>query len=157
MARGGVVICSDQVACKDISRNDFTLEYSFSERWLEKYTDSATVMNNLIYIFDFVDSAGMMTMPAHAHEESGLLAAIGIHVQGEYRMGIGSQMKESLSLLEVMAYNDFLKRHATRLEDALEWVYREYFQLNMKLRDSAFLCQPRAQLGLISASVSALR
>lgn len=123
----GVVICSDQVACKDISRNDFTLEYSFSERWLEKYTDSATVMNNLIYIFDFVDSAGMMTMPAHAHEESGLLAAIGIHVQGEYRMGIGSQMKESLSLLEVVAYNDFLKRHATRLEDALEWVYREYF------------------------------
>lgn len=123
----GVRIDPEQVACKGIERDGFTLIYSFSERWLEKYTDHATVMNNCRYLLDIVDNDGFMSMPAHAHEESGLLATLGSRVLGEYRTNMASNMRESLSYTEVVAYSHFLESRGAKLERAIEWAYNVYF------------------------------
>lgn len=123
----GVRINPEQVACKGIERNGFTLIYSFSARWLEKYADHATVMNNCRYLLDIVGDDGLMSMPAHAHEESGLLATLGSHVLGEYRTNLASNMRESLSYTEVAAYSHFLESRGAKLERAIEWVYSVYF------------------------------
>ena len=101
--------------------------YSFSETWLAKYTDNASIMNNCRYLLDVVDRSGLMAAPAHSHEESGLLATLGSHVLGEYRMNTISNMRESLATVEVVAYANFLESRGTRLEDALEWTYNVYF------------------------------
>lgn len=124
----GVQIDPEQVACKGIKVDGLTFTYSFSETWLGKYTDNASIMNNCRYLLDVVDRSGLMAAPAHSHEESGLLATQGSHVLGEYRMNTISNMRESLAYVEVLAYAHFLESHGTRLEDALEWTYNVYFE-----------------------------
>lgn len=124
----GVQIDPEQVACKGIKVDGLTFTCSFSETWLGKYTDNASIMNNCRYLLDVVDRSGLMAAPAHSHEESGLLATLGSHVLGEYRMNTISNMRESLAYVEVLAYAHFLESHGTRLEDALEWTYNVYFE-----------------------------
>lgn len=124
----GVQIDPEKVACKGIKVDGLTFTYSFSETWLGKYTDNASIMNNCRYLLDVVDRSGLMAAPAHSHEESGLLATLGSHVLGEYRMNTISNMRESLAYVEVLAYAHFLESHGTRLEDALEWTYNVYFE-----------------------------
>ena len=123
----GVQIDPEQIACKGVKVEGLTLTYSFSETWLDKYTDHASIMNNCRYLLDVVDRNGLMASPAHSHEESGLLATLGPHVLGEYRMNTISNMRESLANVEVVAYANFLESRGTRLEDALEWTYNVYF------------------------------
>ena len=124
----GVQIDPKQIACKGIMVDGLTMTYSFSETWLGKYTDHASIMNNCRYLLDVVDRSGLMAAPAHSHEESGLLATLGSHVLGEYRMNTISNMRESLAIVEVVAYAHFLESHGIRLEDALGWVYNTYFE-----------------------------
>lgn len=124
----GVQINPEQIACKGIKVDGLTLTYSFSETWLGKYTDHASIMNNCRYLLDVVDRSDLMAAPAHSHEESGLLATLGPHVLGEYRMNTISKMRESLANVEVVAYANFLESRGTRLEDALEWTYKVYFE-----------------------------
>ncbi len=123
----GVQIDPEQIACKGVKVEGLTLTYSFSEIWLDKYADHASIMNNCRYLLDVVDRSGLMASPAHSHEESGLLATLGPHVLGEYRMNTKSNMRESLANAEVVAYAHFLESRGTRLEDALEWTYNVYF------------------------------
>lgn len=123
----GVLIDPEQIACKGIKVDGLTLTYSFSETWLDKYTDNASIMNNCRYLLDVVDRSGLMSAPAHSHEESGLLATLGSHVLGKYRMNTISSMRESLANVEVVAYANFLESRGSRLEDALEWTYNDYF------------------------------
>lgn len=130
----GVQIDTKQVACKGIRVDGLTLTYSFGETWLGKYTDHASIMNNCRYLLDVVDRSGLMAAPAHSHEESGLLATLGPHVLGEYRMNTISSMQESLANVEVVAYANFLESHGTRLEDALEWTYNVYFEEEYSVR-----------------------
>lgn len=124
----GVRIDPEQIACKGVKAEGLTLTYSFSETWLAKYTDNASIMNNCRYLLDVVDRSGLMSAPAHSHEESGLLATLGSHVLGEYRMNTISSMRESLANVEVIAYANFLESRGSRLEDALEWTYNDYFE-----------------------------
>lgn len=123
-----VRIDPEQIACKGVKAEGLTLTYSFSETWLAKYTDNASIMNNCRYLLDVVDRSGLMSAPAHSHEESGLLATLGSHVLGEYRMNTISSMRESLANVEVIAYANFLESRGSRLEDALEWTYNDYFE-----------------------------
>lgn len=78
----GVQIDHEQIACKGIKVDGLTITCSFSETWLGKYTDHASVMNNCRYLLDVVDLCGLMSAPAHSHEESGLLATLGSRVLG---------------------------------------------------------------------------
>lgn len=130
----GVQIDPKQVACKDIKVDGLTLTCSFVETWLDKYTDHASIMNNCRYLLDVLDRSGLMAVPAHSHEESGLLATLGSHVLGEYRMNTISNMRDSLANVEVVAYANFLESRGTRLEDALEWTYKVYFVEEYSIR-----------------------
>ena len=131
----GVLIDPEQIACKGVKVEGLTLTYSFSETWLAKYADNASIMNNCRYLLDVVDLSGLMAVPAHSHEESGLLATLGPHVLGEYRMNTISNTRESLANVEVVAYANFLESRGTRLEDALEWTYNVYFAEEYSISD----------------------
>lgn len=123
----GVTIDMNQRACRGVIIDGLDITYSFGGQWLEEYMDSATVMNNCRWVFDFIDDKGLMQMPAHAHEESGFVATLGPHVCGEYRDNMAARQRQSFGLMETQAYADFLERRGRSLEETLEWVYGTYF------------------------------
>ena len=123
----GASIDMNQVACKGISVDGYNLTHIFSGQWLGKYTDPATIMNNMQFVFDYIDTSGLMYVPARKHEDSTLLASLGTHVRGEYLTPIGFQMRSGLIHSETITYADFLESNGTSIENALEWAYGEYF------------------------------
>lgn len=123
----GVVIDMSQHACRGISVDGLDLTLSFSGQWLEAYMDPATIMNNCRWLFDFMNPKGLLQMPAHEHEERGLVALLGPRVHGEYRDNPTAQRRQSIACIEAQAYADFLERHDKSLEEVLEWVYGTYF------------------------------
>ena len=123
----GVAFDRNQLACKSLKVDGYNVTYIFGRRWLEKYTDPATIMNNLRYVFDFIDANGLMFAPARKHEQPALLAALGVHVLGEYCTSTIFQWHSGLTYLEADAYNGLLESCGASIESALEWTYREYF------------------------------
>lgn len=51
----GFAFSPSQIACKGIQYGDEGYTYVYSTQWLSKYTDNATILNNFIYIFDYMD------------------------------------------------------------------------------------------------------
>jgi hypothetical protein len=123
----GIIIDMNQRACRGVKIDGFDVTYSFSGQWLEAYMDPATVMNNCRWVFDFMDGNGLMQMPAHAHEESGIVATLGPRVHGEYRDNMVARQRQAFGIIEAQSYADFLERHGKSLEETLEWVYGTYF------------------------------
>lgn len=123
----GVTIDMNQLACKGLKIDGHNLTHIFGGQWLEKYTDPATILNNLQFIFDFIDTNGLMSAPARTHEQTALLESLGTHVKGEYRTPTSFQMRSGLTYLESAAYNNLLRSSGTSIESALEWAYNEYF------------------------------
>lgn len=149
----GVSIAMGQGACRGLELDGRTLLYSFSGKWLGAFTDPATILNNLIYVFDFVDLDGLMRAPARQHEEDALLSKLGLHVTNEYRTPMGFQMRSGLTFLETEAYASFLEGRGASLERALEWFYNEYvegefgvagFSLALPVREATWLDKCKA-------------
>lgn len=123
----GVTIDMNQIACKGLKVDGQNLTHIFGGQWLEKYTDPATILNNLQFIFDYIDMNGLMSAPARTHEQTPLLELLGTHVKGEYRTPTSFQLRSGLTYLESSAYNNLLESNGTSIENALEWAYIEYF------------------------------
>lgn len=130
----GVVIDMNQLACKGLKIDGHNLTHIFGGQWLEKYTDPATILNNLQFVFDFIDMNGLMLAPARTHEQSALLDLISSHVKGEYRTSTSFQMRSGLTYLETAAYDNLLESNGTSIENALEWAYGEYFSEEYGIR-----------------------
>lgn len=149
----GATIDMNQIACKGIQRKGSTLTHTFSGFWLKEHLDPATILNNLIYIFDFVDVQGVMEAPARQHETHGILGVLGMHIKGEYRTSIGFSTRSGLTYVETRAYAEFLEANGARLESAIEWFYNDYiseefgivgFSLALPVQEASWLDKCKA-------------
>lgn len=120
-------ISGNQIACKDSYVDGNTLKTFFGEEWLSRYLDYPTIMNNRAYVFDYLDERGLLTCPAHEHDESTLMKTFGMRAKDEYDNNIFFKMRQDLLLEETALYAMLLERNGRRLEDAIEWTYNVYF------------------------------
>lgn len=120
-------ISGNQIACKDSYVDGNTLKTFFGEEWLSRYLDYPTIMNNCAYVIDYLDERGLLTCPAHEHDESTLMKTFGMRAKDEYDNNIFFKMRQDLLLEETALYAMLLERNGRRLEDAIEWTYNVYF------------------------------
>lgn len=120
-------ISGTQIACKDSYLDGNTLKTVFGEEWLSRYLDFPTTMNNCAYVFDYFDERGLLTCPAHEHDQSTLMKTFGMRAKDEYDDNIFFKMRQNLLLEETYLYAKLLERNGRRLEDAIEWTYNNYF------------------------------
>lgn len=120
-------ISGNQIACKDSYVDGNTLKTFFGEEWLSRYLDHPTIMNNCAYVFDYLDERGLLTCPAHEHDESTLMKTFGMRAKDEYDNNIFFKMRQDLLLEETALYAKLLERNGRRLEDAIEWTYNVYY------------------------------
>lgn len=127
-------ISGNQIACKDSYVDGNTLKTFFGEEWLSRYLDHPTIMNNCAYVFDYLDERGLLTCPAHEHDESTLMKTFGMRAKDEYDNNIFFKMRQDLLLEETTLYAKLLERNGRRLEDAIEWTYNIYLANELGIR-----------------------
>ncbi|UJL46346.1 hypothetical protein KFZ58_18695 [Virgibacillus sp. NKC19-16] len=107
----------------------------FDKTWLEDNLDYATVLQNFIWIFGFIDSNGRISFVSHPSDISALENVLGLRSKRDYPKGTVFQAKEILADLMIVAYYMFLKEQSVNLENVIEWFFTTYLNQEFKVKN----------------------
>lgn len=124
----GVEFSPGRKACKGIviDGDDYTMV--FGTEWLFGNLDYETILNNFIYVFDFVNLDCMMPMPAHAHDPVSLVDRLTPRAIDVYPSSYRFKLNQAQALMAIAGYETCLGAAGARVEDALEYAYNEYME-----------------------------
>ncbi len=130
----GAEFSPNQKACKNIVVNGEDFTTVFGTEWLMNYLDYATILNNFIYVFDFVSMDCMMSIPAHIHDAASLIERLTPRVIDAYPASIRFELCQSQALVAIAGYEACLEASGQRIEDALEFAYNDYLESELGVR-----------------------
>ena len=107
---------------------DNIIFYIYSQEWIEDNLDYPTLLNNFIYLFQFVDLQFRCTFVSLKSEIWALEQIIGIRGKKEYEKGIIFRIKQIRSSLQIAAYIKKLQQLHIRLEDIFKWFFENYLK-----------------------------
>lgn len=105
-----------------------TWSYIYDIKWIDQNKDYPTLWNNFIYLFEFVDLEFRSTFPACSSELGVFERSMGVKAIKEYSVGGVFYLNDMRSSAQMEAYYEELKRKSIRLEELLEWFFREYLR-----------------------------
>ena len=140
---GGEVTFGNCIDVEKDSSNPAMPKYTYSKTWLEENLDYPTILNNLIYLFEFVDSKMNSTFVSRKSDLSIMESTLGIKGRTEYIHGIVFSQKNIISLLQTAAYVKELSLHDINLEDVIAWFFKDY--LSFEFNADGFYFSPSSE------------
>lgn len=108
------------------SENEGIFEYVYDINWIKENLDYNTLINNFIHVFEFVDLEMRLNLVSQK-KESGIFERIFYrNTSSQYKCSLAFQNKNRKSNLEMMTYNQVLNNFNVRLENIIEWFFKEY-------------------------------
>lgn len=104
------------------------------KKWLEDNLDNPTLLNNFIYIFDFVNQNMVSNFPYNEREAS-IFEKLGFSHKNEYKTCTAFLLRESLSLAQMHVYTTFLKNNDKNLEAIIEWFFNIYLEEEFSIKN----------------------
>lgn len=118
-----VSISTEQQEPVDASSVNGDTKFSYSQTWLEDNLDYPTIMNNFIFLFEFVDNRGMLTLPSFASEIGPLERVMGMTAKHNYQTSTSFGFKDQVSSMQVEMYRSFLNDKGIELESVVTWFF----------------------------------
>ena len=113
---------------KEYRQGDHTSAYAYSREWLEENQDYPTLLNNFIYLFEYVDSCFRCTFLSLPAELGALERRLGVKGKNDYITGSCFNRKRIRTLLQMVAYRNELLRLHIQLEDIIQWFFEVYLK-----------------------------
>ena len=120
----------------------------YSRLWVKNNLDNVTLLNNFIYLFEYVDYHIRSTFPSKEYELGFLEKFAGVKGIKRYNIGLSFNVKNMLALMQIKLYCQVLSEFDKRLEDIFKWFFEEYlrdefavegFTLSIPSENSTFL------------------
>ena len=138
MKSGVEVSLSDtQVEDMVFTLNGMDAKYSYSSAWLGDNLDYATILNNFIYVFEWVTRRQILQFPSYRNE-IGVMERIFMSGKDEYVTGAAFRMKDSASLLKMHMYRGFLQARGVDLEAVIAWFFTDYLPAEFEAKNFKF-------------------
>lgn len=113
--------------------NDVSI-YSYNLEWLQENLDFPTILNNFIYVFEFVDRQLRLQCVSRKCDLDIFERSLSVTSKYDYPTGIAFQIKQQIIYLQMTAYYQMLLKNDIRLEEVFEWFFTSYlcseFQIN---------------------------
>jgi len=109
-----------------VKRESQSITAKYNTKWIKNNTDYATLLNNFIYLFEFVDWQMRFTLVNKFNHMSVFERFGFISSKNAYKTGIEFNNKNILSLLQIKGYYNELFGLGIRLEEVIEWFFIEY-------------------------------
>lgn len=130
----GVRFDEDQVPCLDILGQPRNPIFSYSKKWLTEFRDPATILNNFVYVFQFVSRHGLLCMPSNPHLIPVLIQIIGTTSKKEYAAHDHLFfVHDSRCVATTAGYSALLRPFGTSIEAALDWYYTTYLKEELEV------------------------
>ena len=136
---------------------------TYSRLWVKDNLDNATLLNNFIYLFEYVDYHNRLTLPSKEYELGFLEKFAGVKGIKRYNIGLAFNFKNMLSLMQIKLYCQVLSEFDKRLENIFKWFFEEYlwnefgvegFTLLIPSENSTFLEKVRTVCSEIDSILS---
>ena len=101
-------------------------KYIYDIKWIVDNLDFPTLLNNFIYLFEYVDLHGRSQFPAKKSELGIFERFMGVKGIKEYVIGTSYKIKDMRSSTDMMAYKDILYKNNIRIENVIRWFFVEY-------------------------------
>lgn len=105
---------------------ELIVRYTYSRRWLEETCDEPGILENFLFLFEFVDRQVLLVLPSYPSQLGVLERVMGTTGSTEYRAGAAFQAVDMSTLLQVRLYRDFLESKGLDLERVISWFFQEY-------------------------------
>lgn len=110
----------------EFTKEKHIFKYSYDIGWLHENTDFNTLLNNFIHLFGYVDRQMRITLISKESELATTEKFFGVKSKNEYEIGMTFNIKNILSILQIIAYYKELNKINIRLEDIIEWFFKTY-------------------------------
>ena len=146
---------STLVSFKDGVKDTFTsrikgleIECEYDLNWIKENKDYPTILNNFIYLFEFVDSQCRINF-VNKESESGIFeSSMAIRMKQEYKSNHTFGIKSMLSSVQMIAYYNQLQKIKIKLEEVIKWFFEKYlkdefqvknYKINIPTKNSTYL------------------
>ena len=110
------------------SYKDGIISCAYSREWIEENQDYPTLLNNFIYLFQYVDRCFRCTFVSLQNELGVMERILGAKGKRDYLHGVAFNSKQVLSMLQMAGYGQELQRINIRVEDIFKWFFEEYLK-----------------------------
>lgn len=110
----------------EFTKEKHIFKCSYDIRWIHENTDFNTLLNNFIHLFGYVDRQMRITLINKESELGTTEKFWGVKSKNEYEIGMTFNIKNMLSILQIIAYYKELNKINIRLEDIIEWFFKTY-------------------------------
>lgn len=108
---------------------------SYDLNWIEENKDFPTLLNNYIYLFDYVDKQ-MRWSNVSKKSNLGLVeGSLTMHAKDDYIGGFAFQSMNFIADMQQHAYYDVLNKKGVRTEEIIEWFFNTYLKDEFKIAD----------------------
>ncbi|MBZ5517920.1 hypothetical protein [Bacillus sp. KS1] len=142
--RGTEIIVELKENVEGTVKQHFTLSKVGTEvdkEWLESNLDNPTLLNNFIYIFEFVNNDMVSKFPYNEIYAS-VFERFGFAHEKEYKTCTAFSIRETLSLAQMHVYYSFLKSKNKDLEAIIEWFFNVYLKEEFYIEDFTIKLPP---------------
>lgn len=117
----------DEVKIDTYNNQEFAISYS--TKWLLETLDYPSILNNFIYVFEFVDFPQMRCEHVNRISQSGVLERVLASKSSRvYPHNFAFNFKQRIALMQMHAYYDFLAKQNVQLENVIKWFFTEQIQ-----------------------------
>lgn len=143
-----VIFSDKQKEAFNIKIEELSITAKYSTNWIKENSNYATLLNNFIYLFEYVDNQMRCKLVNKLNEMGVMERTLKTNSINDYIYGIGFIQKNALSLLQIKSYYNELFSIGIRLEEIIEWFFEEYlaiefnasnFKINMPSAESTML------------------
>lgn len=109
-----------------LKQSDSCYEITYNLKWLNETLDYPSILNNFIYVFEFVDLHARSTFVS-VKSKIGILENM-LMVKGRttYLAGYQFHVNENFTSGQMNLYYEFLKEHNISIESIFMWFFNEY-------------------------------
>ena len=112
--------------------------YTFSKKWVKEHLDYPTLLNNFIFLFDFVDSKLRCSFVSREDMFLTSLLLGGIHGIKDYKVGIHFETSRLIANSQMEAYRYELLCNGIDFEDLFDWFCNTYIEREFGVKGFVF-------------------
>lgn len=119
---------ADIEAEKEERVEGYILHYTFSKKWVKEHLDYPTLLNNFIFLFDFVDSKLRCSFVSREDMFLTSLLLGGTRGINDYKVGIHFEISRFIANCQMETYRYELLCNGIDFEDIFEWFFNTYVE-----------------------------
>lgn len=127
----GVGFSDRQEEPVSVSREEgdgFSVQRTYSTRWLEQTLDAPSIFNNFMYLLEYCDDQALLSMPSYINQIGAVEGLFGTRGKSDYVTGNTFARIDNLTLLGTLAYTQFLESKSVHIEEVIQWFFEDYIR-----------------------------